>query len=161
MEVRDALSSSLYAGLLLATTGLLAWLSGRPFVFPSLGPSAYLLATVGEGTRLSARRIVGGHIVGVFAGLLAYHTLAAGLVITGDATVLATEQLRLVSSGILAVVLTTAGMLTTETLHPPACATTLIVGLGLLSTPVEAGIIVLAVGVLFGTHTVARRVRFV
>lgn len=67
-----ALAVGLYAGLLLVLLATVAWATGRPFVFPSLGPSAYALATDGEG-RLSARRVIGGHAVGVVAGLTAYH----------------------------------------------------------------------------------------
>jgi len=41
--------SALYVGILLSVPGLLAWVTGQAFIFPSLGPSAFLLATVREG----------------------------------------------------------------------------------------------------------------
>jgi len=44
-------------------------------------------------------------------------------------------------------------MIVTDTIHPPACATTLIVSLGLLSTPLRVGIIVGSVGILVLFHT--------
>lgn len=148
---------TLHASTLLAVTGLLAVLSGEPFVFPSLGPSAYVLATAdGDGTT-TARRVLGGHTVGVFAGLLAYHTVAPGLAITAESVPLALGQTRLVASGVLAVGGTTAGMALTETRHAPACATTLIVALGLLSSLPEATVILFAVAVLFGTDAVLAR----
>jgi CBS-domain-containing membrane protein len=43
-------------------------------------------------------------------------------------------------------------MIATGTVHPPACATTLIVSLGLLSTPAEVAIIVASVVVLVAFH---------
>ena len=147
---RSTVRSSLYAGVLLTVVGLLAWVTGRSFVFPSLGPSGYLLATRGES--VSSRRVVGGHVLGVVGGLLAYHTLASGLVITAETPAFASAQLRLVTSGVVAVVLTTGSMLRTDLVHPPACATTLIVALGLLSTPVEAVVVVVSVLVLVGVH---------
>lgn len=46
--------------------------------------------------------------------------------------------------------LTSALMIGTRSVHPPACATTLIVALGLLSTPIEGAVIVGAVTTLYG-----------
>jgi CBS-domain-containing membrane protein len=43
-------------------------------------------------------------------------------------------------------------MIGTDLIHPPACATTLIVSLGLLSTPIQVGIIVVSVVILVTVH---------
>ncbi|WP_226482138.1 HPP family protein [Natrinema amylolyticum] len=146
--------STLYVGVLLAVPGLLAWVTGQAFIFPSLGPTAFLLATVREGEVTAPRRVIGGHAIGVAAGLVAYHAIAPdiGVSVTTTAPVLATAQLRFVASGVVAVVLTSGGMLATETVHPPACATTLIVSLGLLSSLVDGALIVFAVVVLIAAH---------
>jgi CBS-domain-containing membrane protein len=149
---RTTVRSSLYASVLLTGVGLLAWATGRPFVFPSLGPSGYVLATTSS-EATTPRRVVGGHLVGLGAGFFTYHTLAPGLLITTTTPPFALAQLRLVASGVVAVALTTGGMLRTDLVHPPACATTLIVALGLLSTPSEAGIVVASVLLLAGVHT--------
>ena len=148
----DAPFATLYAGVLLAVPGVLAWVSGQALIFPSLGPSAFLLATVRSGETVTPRRVIGGHLVGVAAGLLAYHTIAPGLEVTAAAPMLATAQFRLVASGVVAVALTAGGMFVTETGHPPACATTLIVALGLLPSLVDAVLIVVAVVALVATH---------
>ncbi|WP_254521700.1 HPP family protein [Natrinema caseinilyticum] len=148
----EAPFSTLYVGVLLAVPGLLAWVTGRALLFPSLGPSAFLLATVRSGEVTEPRRVVGGHVIGALAGLVAYHTIAPGLEVTASAPVLAIPQLRLVASGILAATLTSGGMLATETVHPPACATTLIVSLGLLPSVVDGALIVVAVVVLVLVH---------
>ncbi len=151
--------STLYVGVLLAVPGALAWVTGEALLFPSLGPSAFLLATVRDGEVTRPRRIVGGHLVGIAAGLVAYHTIAPGLTVTATAPMLAAGQLRLVASGVLAVVLTTGGMLVTETVHPPACATTLIVSLGLLPSLVDGALIAVAVTVLVAAHELVSRER--
>ena len=142
------LRQSALAGALLSTLGAVVWLTGLPFLFPSLGPTAYLYATQPGAPVTSPRRVVGGHAVGVVAGLVAYHIVAGGIVIAASMPPGATGTLRLAASGVVAVMLTTAGMQATETGHAPACATTLIVGLGILSSPMQGGIILLAVGLL-------------
>lgn len=149
---RRVVFPTLYVGILLAITGFLAWITGRALIFPSLGPSAFLLAIVSRGEEITTRRVIGGHFIGILAGLLAHHTVAPGLVVTTATPMFAGEQLRLVISGIVSVMLTTGGMLTTETVHPPACATTLIVSLGLLTSVIDGGFIMLGVTVLFGAH---------
>ncbi|WP_254762475.1 HPP family protein [Natrinema marinum] len=151
--------STLYAGVLLAVPGALAWLTGEALLFPSLGPSAFLLATGPDGEATRPRRVIGGHLVGIAAGLVAYHTIAPGLVVTASAPMLAGSQFRLVASGVLAVALTSGGMLATETGHPPACATTLIVSLGLLPSLVDGALIAVAVVVLVVVHELATRTR--
>ncbi|MFC6863542.1 HPP family protein [Halomicroarcula sp. GCM10025817] len=136
------------AGALLSVLGAVVWLTGLPFLFPSLGPTAYLFATRPAAPASAARRVVGGHAVGVGAGLLAAHAVAGGVAVTASMAPGAPGTLRLAASGVVAVVLTTAGMRATDTGHAPACATTLIVGLGILPSLREGVIILLAVGVL-------------
>ena len=86
------------------------------------------------------------------AGFLAYSLLAAGVTLTPMPAELSSDGIRLAGSAICSVVLTSWGMIATDTVHPPACATTLIVSLGLLSTPLQVGVIVVAVVVLVGVH---------
>lgn len=149
-----ALAIGVYAGVLLAVLAAVSWATGRPFVFPSLGPSAYAMATDGEG-QLDARRVIGGHAVGVVAGLAAYHLLAAGLTLASLPPPHSTGALRLAASGTLSVALTVAGMVATDTDHAPAAATTLIVSLGLLADPVDGVVILAAVSVLYAADLAA------
>ncbi|WP_262178856.1 HPP family protein [Haloarcula laminariae] len=149
-----------YAGALLVVLGGVVWLTGLPFLFPSLGPTAYLFATRPSARASAARRVLGGHAVGVVAGLIAYHAIAGGAVVTASTGPGSMAGLRLAASGVVAVVLTTAGMALTDTGHAPACATTLIVGLGILAAPLEGAIIVLAVGVLVAQQALLTRFGF-
>ena len=150
--MRGRVGTSLYAGLLFTVLGTIAWISGQPFIFPSLGPSAFILAFERWGERTETYRIVGSHLIGGVAGLLAYTLLGDGVSLTTSPPALSPEGLRLVGSAILSIVLTSWGMIATDTIHAPACATTLIVSLGLLSTPVQVGIIVVSVVVLVEFH---------
>ncbi|MEY7850219.1 HPP family protein [Natrarchaeobius sp. A-rgal3] len=148
----DRTGTTIHTGILISTTAVLAWLSGLPVLFPSLGPSAFVLALFQDSDATAPRRVIGGHAIGVVAGLLSYYLLAGGvsMVVATDPGSL--EGLRLAASGVLATTLTAGGMLATDTRHPPACATTLIVALGLLATPLEGALIVLAVAVLLACH---------
>jgi len=149
---RHRLGTSLYAGVLFTVLGAVAWLSGQPFVFPSLGPSAFLLAFERRGERSHLFQIVASHAIGGVAGLLAYTVLGAGVTLTATPTPGSTAGLHLVASGVCSIVLTSWGMIATDVNHAPACATTLIVSLGLLSTPVQVGIIAASVVVLVVVH---------
>jgi len=117
-----------------------------------LGPTAYLFATDPDGPESASRRVVGGHALGVAAGLVAYHLVAGDVTLTAATGPGTLASLRLAVSGVVAVRLTTVGMLATDTGHAPACATTLIVSLGILSSPLEGAVIVLAVVVLLVEH---------
>ena len=83
-----------------------------------------------------------------------FHLVAPELVITEalQSPVISEAVVRLSISSVIAMMLTTIGMLMTKTNHPAACATTLIVSLGLLSTVIDAITIILAVVILVGAH---------
>jgi hypothetical protein len=136
-------------GALLSVAAGAVVASGQPFLFPSLGPSAYAMAVLaGDDRDVGAGDLLGGHAIGVVAGLLAYHTLAAGTTIASMPDPTSTAGLHLVASGVLAVALTAGGMVATDRRHGPACATTLIVSLGLLPTLVDGLLVMLSVASL-------------
>lgn len=152
---RRRVGTSLYAGLLFTVLGVVAWVSGQPFIFPSLGPSAFILAFERRGERTRMYRIVGSHLIGGIMGFAAWTLLAPGITLTATPPALSPEGLRLAAAATVSIVLTSWGMIATKTIHPPACATTLIVSLGLLSTPGQVAIIVASVIVLVEFHTLA------
>ena len=124
-----------------------AWVFGRAFIFPSLGPSAYyLVVTRQQGHRLY--HVIGGYLIGVCSGLASYWLLARHATIAASSQPFSTQGLHLMASGVLSVVLTTALMRLLRVAHPPACATTLIVSLGLLSTVQDGVLIMVAVVVM-------------
>ncbi len=152
---RRRIGTSLYAGVLFTVLGSIAWSTGQPFIFPSLGPSAFILAFERSGERTRTYRVVGSHLIGGVAGLLAYWLLAAGVTITATPPAFSVEGLRLAGSATLSIIATSWAMIATDTIHAPACATTLIVSLGLLSTPTQVGIIVISVLILVEFHVLA------
>lgn len=150
--MRRRVGTSLYAGLLFTVLGAIAWGTGQPFIFPSLGPSAFILAFERRGDRPGTYRVVGSHVIGGVVGLLAWSLLATGVQITESPGAGSLAGLRLAASATLSIILTSWAMIATGTIHPPACATTLIVSLGLLSTPVQVAIIAVSVAILVGFH---------
>jgi len=158
-EVAGSVRESATAGVLLVVVAALAVLTGRPFLFPILGPSAFLLATRPAAPASSPRRVAGGHAVGILAGLAAYHVIASGLslaapapTLTAPPPALTASSAALAASGVVSVVVTTGGMVAADLRHAPACATTLIVSLGLLSSLADALLVGVAICVLLATH---------
>lgn len=150
--MRRRAGTSLFAGLLFTVLGVIAWASGQPFIFPSLGPSAFILAFERRGERTRTYRIVGSHLIGGIAGLVAWSLVAGGSSLTATPPALSVEGLRLAASATFSIIMTSWAMIATDTIHAPACATTLIVSLGLLSTPFQVGVIVTSVVVLVEFH---------
>ncbi|MFP8951908.1 HPP family protein [Natrialbaceae archaeon A-arb3/5] len=155
MELRDDLSAGVNVILHFLFLGGIAWATGQPFLFPSLGPSAYLMATGEQPRAEGAYHVIGGHAIATVCGLVAYLLIADGLLVVDafdQGEPFSTEVGRLVISAIVAMVLTTVGMLWSDTNHAAACATTLIVALGLMSTVAEGAVIIVAVILLVGFH---------
>ncbi|WP_336362466.1 universal stress protein [Halalkalicoccus salilacus] len=150
--VKQRLATSLYASVLFTILGAIAWGTGQPFLFPSLGPSAFILAFDRRGKRTRTYRIVGSHCIGVLAGLIAFTFLGSGVATTITEGAFSGSGFQLALSGTVSIALTSWGMIATNTHHPPACATTLIVSLGLLSTPIQVATIIGAIVILVESH---------
>jgi len=122
--------------------GLLALLTGSPFVFPSLGPTAYLFFFSPLAEVSSPRNTILGHAIGLVCGYLAFILAVASSPPFGmnpgvHGPRLLAAALSLSATGALMALLRVS--------HPPAGATTLIVSLGIISQPKELVIIELAV----------------
>lgn len=133
---------------------LLALLSRNPFVFPSLGPTAYLLFFSPLAKASSPRDTIVGHAIGIICGYGAFAVAGAVALLFGEhrdvfwPTILA-AALSLSVTGALMVFL--------DVNHPPAGATTLIVSLGLISKLRELVIIEAAVFLLVAQALVINR----
>jgi len=155
MKRKDLLDLT-HIGLLVLVPAAAAWLSGKPLLFPSLGPSAFAMVLAGREN--DARRVIGGHLLGVVSGLFAYHLLAPGLGLADLAPAHSIDGLRIAASGVVSIVLTSLLMVLTRTIHAPACATTLIVSLGVLPGFVDGLLIMAAVVGMFLIHRSVKRV---
>jgi CBS-domain-containing membrane protein len=151
---------SMYIGFHLGLLGLLSFLTGQPFLIPSLGPSIFLLGTLPDDEMNFPQRIIGGQFIGAVAGFVSFHLIVGGLS-SGVATptpALSLAVLRQVLSSFAAALLTTFGMYLADVQHPPAYATTLIISLGLLTSVRGVAVFMLAVLIMVGVHeTVGKR----
>jgi len=135
--INGCLSIAIMAGLALVT--------GQAFIFPSLGPTAFLFFYTPLAPAASPRNAIYGHLIGVAAG---WGSLAVfGLRDVGPALSEGVDGHR-VAAAALSLGLTSGAMVLLRSPHPPAGATTLIISLGILRTPAQMGVLMLAVGLL-------------
>lgn len=135
---------------------LLALVTGSPFVFPSLGPTAYLFFFSPLAEVSSPRNSILGHAIGLICGYAAFAVTADfGPAFATHGGVHAARVLAAAFS----LSATGALMALSRVNHPPAGATTLIVALGIISQPKELVVIEVAVILLtvqaFGINRVA------
>ncbi|MFB9906006.1 HPP family protein [Allokutzneria oryzae] len=143
-------SRALYCGagsfLSIAVIAVLAMYTGEPLLFPSLGPTAFLVFSAPTLPTASPRNTVLGHLLGAGAGWLG---LAVCGLLDTPADLNHVGWAR-VGAAAIALGLTCGLMPLLGLPHPPAGATTLIVALGLLRTPEQllmlmAGVVLITV----------------
>jgi CBS-domain-containing membrane protein len=133
---------------------LLALISRNPFVFPSLGPTAYLLFFSPLAKTCSPRNTILGHAVGIICGYGAYVVTGAGAMPFGVHPGIFWPRILAAALSLSA---TGAFMVLLGVSHPPAGATTLIISLGIISKPRELVIIEVAVFLLVAQALVINR----
>ena len=138
----------------IAVLALLALLSHNPFVFPSLGPTAYLLFFSPLGKTSSPRNTILGHAIGLVCGYAAFVFTGAGAQPFGTHQGIFWPRIL---AAALSLSVTGALMVLLDVSHPPAGATTLIVSLGIISKAQELVIIEVAVFVLVAQALVINR----
>ncbi|HEU4649452.1 MAG TPA: HPP family protein [Gemmatimonadales bacterium] len=137
--------SMINGGISIALLAALALVTRKPFVFPSLGPTAFLLFYTPLAPAASPRNTLLGHLVGAAAGwvsLAVFGLLQAGPAIAGNITA------ARAGAAALSLGLTNGLMVLFRTPHPPAAATTLIVSMGILRTPAQLAVLMGAVALL-------------
>src|SRR5436305_14731751 len=123
----------------------LAVLTNSPFIFPSLGPTAFLFFYTPTAPSASPRNTIIGHAVGALAGYLSL--VVTGLTMAGPALSVGVTWPRVIAAA-LSLGLTAGLMVLLKSPHPPAGATTLIISLGLLTKPLQLLILMVAVVLL-------------
>lgn len=122
-----------------------ALVTREPFVFPSLGPTAFLLFYTPLLPASCPRNTLGGHAIGAAAGYLALAVFG----LTDAPAALASEVTAgRVGAAALSLGLTSGAMVWAGVPHPPAGATTLIVSLGILRQPGQLAVLMAAVALL-------------
>ncbi|WP_088889777.1 HPP family protein [Leptolyngbya ohadii] len=127
-QIPDIVWAPFVAGLLILIVGLLGLAFGQPWLFPSLGPTAFLQAEQPKQPTARFYNVVVGHLHGLAAGLLAVVLLGA----TTAPPVLSTGELTAVRvwASVLAMFLNMLFGFLLKAPHPPAAATTLLFSLG-------------------------------
>jgi hypothetical protein len=146
-SVPDPIWGPLASALLILVTGAVALLVGRPWLLPSLGPTAVLAGEMPAHPVTRAWNTIVGHAGGLLAGF-------TGVVIAGAAaqpTPLVDHVLtpQRVLASVFAIGLTVLVGALLRASHPPAAATTLLVSLGSIRTLEDslnlmAGVLVIA-----------------
>lgn len=126
----------------IAVLALLALVSHNPFVFPSLGPTAYLVFFSPLSRASSPRNTILGHAVGLACGYGAFVLTGAGAEAFGTHAGIFWPR---IFAAALSLSTTGAAMVLLDISHPPAGATTLIVSLGIIAKPKELMVIEVAV----------------
>jgi|SRR6185312_7958311 len=131
----------------IAMLALLAYFTNNPFVFPSLGPTAYLFFFTPLAKSASPRNAIVGHGIALCCGYAACS--ATGMTHLPAGLPVEIYWPRVLSAA-LSLSLTAAIMVLVHVSHPPAGATTMIVSLGLIARPeylliIEAAVILLTV----------------
>jgi len=123
----------------------LAMVFQTPFIFPSLGATAFLVFFMPTTPVASPRNALCGHAIGIACGYAALWV--TGLQHAGPAIMTELGWTRIMAVA-LSLATTGALMIRLNVPHPPAGATTLIVSLGLVSSPAYLAILEAAVGLL-------------
>lgn len=131
--------------LTIALLALVAMVSHVPFVFPSLGPTAFLFFFTPLTPTASPRNTLCGHAIGILCGY-------GALWLTGlqDAPAVSTAGVdgpRVLAAS-LSLAATGALMILAKAAHPPAGATTLIISLGIVTRPLHLLILEAAVALM-------------
>jgi CBS domain-containing membrane protein len=137
-----ALFSFINGCISIALMSVLAVVTHSPFIFPSLGPTAFLFFYTPTAPSASPRNTLIGHAVGAAAGYLSL--VVTGLTMAGPALTVGVTWPRVIAAG-LSLGLTAGVMVLLKSPHPPAGATTLIVSLGILRQPWQLVLLMVAV----------------
>jgi hypothetical protein len=125
--------------------GALGTLARQPWLFPSLGPTAFLQAEYPAHRTARLYHVIAGHGIGLAAGLIAVWLVGA----RDSSSVLVIHHLTAVRTwaAVIAVALTIAGSLVLRASHPPAVSTSMLLALGSFRPTVHDALTI-AVGVL-------------
>ncbi len=140
-----ALFSFINGCISIGLMSVLALITHSPFIFPSLGPTAFLFFYTPTAPSASPRNTIVGHAVGVLAGYLSL--VLTGLTMVGPALYTGVTWPRVIAAA-LSLGLTSGVMVLLKSPHPPAGATTLIISLGLLTKPWQLLLLMVAVVLL-------------
>lgn len=153
---QEAFFAFLFGTLTISALGIIAYFADAPLIFPSLGPTAFLIFHRPTASAASPRNTLTGHFIGVISAVA---SLAIFGILDAPGALEAGVSLRHALAAGLSLGLTSGLMVFFRRGHPPAGATTMIVSLGLMTTPSDLIALMLAVTLLLlfgkGIHHLA------
>jgi hypothetical protein len=156
--IPDWIWAPLVVGGLMLSVGVLGLVVHQPWIFPSLGPTAFLQAEQPNVPFSKFYNTVIGHFIGLCTGLLAVFVFHAAIA----PSVLATGELTRVrvAAAVLSVALNMLLGILLKASHPPAAATTLLVSLGGFEPNLHSAItIMIGVVIVAALGELLRRLR--
>ncbi|MFB3891829.1 MAG: HPP family protein [Phycisphaerae bacterium] len=157
-DAPEPIWSPVMAGALVLLAGLLSFLLRQPWLFPSLGPTAFIQAHRPSSRTATLYSTIAGHTLGIAAGFGCVFLTGA----VGAPSVAAIDHAvrSRVAASALAVGITMLGQVLLRAYHPPAAATTLIISLGVLHVTWRDGLgLVIGILVVAFTGELLRRLR--
>jgi len=140
-----ALYNSLSGFLSIGFMAACAVILHSPFIFPSLGPTAFHYFSRQTSPSASPRNAILGHLIGTVAGY--FSLVVTGLTTAGPAIANGVTWPRVIAAA-LSLGLTAGLMILFRASHAPAGATTLIISLGILTQPWQLVVLMVAVVLL-------------
>ncbi len=140
----NALNIFLHSTVSMCILGIAAHLTSWPLIFPSLGPTIFLLFYAPSSPMSAPRNTILSHLMGAGIGWTCHALLLHFMPESASAEI--TEPCKIVTA---ALALGTCGVFMSFTgiVHPPAASTTLIAGLGLMHGPLS--IVMIGISVFF------------
>jgi hypothetical protein len=156
-KIPDSIWAPVMGGFLILIAGGIGLIAGQPWLFPSLGPTAYLQVETPELKSARFYNTLVGHYIGIIAGLIGIAIFS----LWTTPSVLVSHQLlpAWVGAAAIAVFLTIIINMGLRSSHPPAAATTLLVSLGAFRTPSQISALIAGVLIIAVTGEILRRVR--
>jgi hypothetical protein len=144
-SIPDVLWAPASAVGLMLLVGAIALVARCPFLFPSLGPTAFQQAEYPHHRSAGIYHVIVGHLLGLISGFLAVGVL--GAMNTPPATADTPPSAARLGAIALAVAMTIMLQLVLRASHPPAVSTTLLIALGAFPVSVHTALTVV-IGVI-------------
>lgn len=156
MQVRDVLVVPALEGALILVVGFAGYISHTPLLFASLGPTAFEIIETPQRKTARPYNIIVGNLIAILAALTALwltHAWSAPDISAGGV------PLVRVWAAALAATLTASGTLLARATQPAALSTTLLMSLGVMQTPRDGVVIIVAVLLMTALGEPIRRLR--
>ncbi|MES2221584.1 MAG: HPP family protein [Acidobacteriota bacterium] len=156
MARKDLFLAPVLEAVLILIVAVVGWVTRTPFVFASLGPTAYEIVETSKRPSARPYNIIVGNLIAVLAGFAALWLTAAWAIPRVSSHGVPLER---VWAATIAVLLTVLGTLLARAAQPAALSTTLLISLGIMQTARDGIIIMLSVILLTAVGEPLRRWR--